>query len=178
MDIKEIDPTLIPREIKDLKEEWEKGIKKINELSPIKLIPPTLSKFMNFSDSTIDILYSTGVRYLQKQNFSKAADIFFFLSLIDFHRHNIWVSLGISEMKLQQFEPALNAFAMASITNSQALYPYLYSAECCIALQRYKESNTYLTLAKEALESLSAEEKDLMLERIQFLQQHSPPKVD
>jgi tetratricopeptide (TPR) repeat protein len=162
-----------------LLEEWETGVKKINGLleqpaeEPIPILPQPLRGMMNLSELFMESFYSIGVKYFHNQDFTKAADIFFLLSLIDFQRHAIWVSLGLSEMKLGQFEPALNAFAMASITNAAPPYPYIYSAECCIALNCSQEATTYLALAKEALGSSSPEEREKLLGKINTLEQKS-----
>lgn len=169
---------LAPIQVEKLSKEWELGVEKINNLleqpitEPLASIPAVpLRELMNISNESFELYYSTGVKYFQFKDFSKAADIFFLLSLIDFQKHNIWISLGLSEMNIQNFEPALNAFAMAAITNSETPYPYLFSAECCIALGRSQEASTYLTLAKETLAFLSPEEKGVILGQINLLEQ-------
>lgn len=150
-----------------LEDEIQRIDSALEALKGVKITPPTtLSKMMDLSESTIDVLYSAGVRYLKKQDFSKAADIFFFLSIIDYRRYSIWFSLGLSEMKLGRFESALNAFAMASLTDPISPYPYLFSAECAFALNRPLEASSYLTRVKETISSLSQEEKDLVQKRI------------
>jgi hypothetical protein len=175
---------LAPIEQEKLSEEWELGVEKINDLliqpagepaeeSAATLPDLPLRKIMNISDESFELFYKTGIRYFQNQDFIKAADVFFLLSLIDYQKHNIWISLGLSEMKIQQFEPALNAFAMAAITKSDTPYPYIYSAECCIALGRAHECSTYLDLAREALSALPPEEKESLLEQINVLEQKS-----
>lgn len=169
--------SLSPIEMDKLTEEWERGLEKINALfetpqevqDSIPAVP--LCRMMNLSDSFMETFYSAGVKYFQKQDFTKAADIFFLLSLIDFQRHAIWVSLGLSEMMIGEFEPALNAFAMASITNSMSPYPFIHSAECCIALSRFQEASTYFDLAKEAISNSAPKEKESLMGQITSLEQ-------
>lgn len=167
---------LTPIELDTLSVEWQQGIENINVLfnkpveEPLTVPNVTLSEMMHLSDTFIETFYSVGVKCFQKQDYTKAADIFFLLSLIDFKRHAIWLSLGLAEMKIKEYEPALHAFAMASITNSQTPYPYIYSAECCIALDRFAEASTYFDLAKETISQSTLEEKGDLLGQIKNLE--------
>lgn len=171
--------TLSPLEIQEISQEWDQGVEKMSEIpeqsaeNP-ELIPAVpLRKMMSVSEKTLGFLYGAGVHLYEKQDYVKAADVFFLLTLIDFQKFNIWLSLGLSELKSTHFEPALNAFAMASIINSNTPLPYMYSSECCIALGRPQESTDYLALAKEVLSSLPENEREVYLSQITDLQQKS-----
>lgn len=158
--------------------EWDQGIERIQHLleeDPQAPVAPltSLRELMNLSESTLERLYSIGVKYYKSQDFTKAADLFFLLTQIDPHRYNIWISLGLSEMKAGQFEPALYAFALAILTKKELPYPYLYSAECCLALERPQECISYLNLAKEGLTALPLKEKESLLNSIRILEQKS-----
>jgi tetratricopeptide (TPR) repeat protein len=165
-------------ELEKLREEWESGTEKITHLLDQPLSEPiapltSLKEMMKLSETTMGFFYSVGVKFYKNQDFIKAADVFFLLSLIDAQRYNIWISLGLSEMKIEQFESALNAFAMASLIKKETPYPYYYSAECCSALGRAQEGVIYLTLAKEAVKSLPLEEREVLLSDIRILEQKS-----
>lgn len=174
----DFEATLSPIEFDKYQEEWENGVKRMLELfnkpldeSMTSLPLTSLKEMMNLSEPFLELLYSAGVKHYQSQDFVKSADIFFLLSQIDCNRYNVWISLGLSEMKITQFEPALNAFAMASLIRSTSPYPYLYSAECCIELGKAQDCGVYIDLAKEAANSLQPAEKETVLSNIRFLQQ-------
>lgn len=165
-------------EIQELAKEWEIGVEKVTELlekkveEPVEVIPViTLQKIMNLSERFLEIFYKAGVQLFEGKDYIKAADVFFLLTLIDYQRHNIWLSLGLSELKNKRFEHALNAFAMAAITRAESPLPYIYSAECCIALERKQEASSYLSLARESLNQVSAEQKEGNLRQINILEQ-------
>lgn len=159
---------LSPVQLDQLKEEWERGV--ANLLNSQEEEGVTLCRVMRLSESFLETFYSFGVKSFKGKNFAKAADIFFLLSLIDFQRPSIWESLGLSEMQLGEFELALNAFAMASITNPDSPYPFIHSAECCIALNRFAEASTYFDLAKEAISHTSGEEKVQLIGQVRGLE--------
>lgn len=167
-------------EIDELAKEWELGVERLNDLSekkiegPLQVIPLiTLQKLMNLSEKSLGIFYTTGVKLYEQQDYIKAADVFFLLTLIDYQRHNIWLSLGLSELKNKHYEVALNAFAMAAITKNDSPLSYIYSSECCIALHRLQESESYLALARDALNSLPVNERSSILRQINILEQQS-----
>jgi tetratricopeptide (TPR) repeat protein len=126
----------LPRsELEKISEELAQGAEKF--LTMIKSPPETAEKpneslqdLLQISDRTIEQIYQCGVRLAKAQVYQDAADVFFVLSILDHQRHNIWMALGLSEQHLGHMEPALQAYAMAIITNIEDPWSYLHSAEC------------------------------------------------
>jgi tetratricopeptide (TPR) repeat protein len=167
-------------EIQELAKEWELGVERMNDLfekkieEPVETIPViTLQKMMNLSEKSLGIFYAAGVKLYEEQDYIKSADVFFLLTLIDYQRHNIWLSLGLSELKNKHFELALNAFAMATVTKAASPLPYIYSAECCIALERKEEASAYLALARDGLNALPVGQREGLLRQINILEQQA-----
>lgn len=167
-------------EIQDLAKEWEHGVGRMNDLfeqkveGPLETLPViTLQKIMNLSEKSLGIFYTAGVKLYEAQDYLKAADVFFLLTLIDYQRHNIWLSLGLSELKNKHYELALNAFSMAAVTKAESPLPYIYSAECCVALERKQEASAYLALARDGLNTLSVGQKEVLLRQINSLEQQA-----
>lgn len=165
-------------ELQELAKEWELGVEKVTELfekkSPVDVIPViTLQKIMNLSEKSLETFYKAGVKLFEEKEYMKAADLFFLLTLIDYQRHNIWLSLGLSELKNKRYEAALNAFAMALVTKSDSPLPYIYSAECCIALERKQEASSYLALAREGLNSVPIGQREVNMRQINILEQQT-----
>ena len=165
-------------EIQDLAKEWQAGMEKmcdlfeVKEEEPVEKIPViTLQQIMNLSEHSLGIFYTAGVKLYEGHDYRKAADLFFLLTLIDYQRHNIWLSLGLSEMKNNQFEQALNAFTMATATKNDSSLPYIYSAECSIALHRPQEASALLALARDGLSKLTIDEREVLLRQINSLEQ-------
>lgn len=178
--LRHIHSNLSQVEIQELAKEWEMGVEKITELfekkveGPVEIIPIiTLQKIMNLSEKSLEIFYMAGVNLYEAKDYKKASDVFFLLTLIDYQRHNIWLSLGLSELKNNHFEQALNAFSMAAITKSESPLPYIYSAECCVALQRKEEASAYLELAKDGLSTLPVGQREVSLRQINILEQQA-----
>lgn len=175
--LKYIHSNLSPLEIQELAKEWEIGVEKVAELfekkeeGPIDVIPViTLQQIMNLSEKSLETFYKAGVKLFEEKDYIKASDVFFLLTLIDYQRHNIWLSLGLSELKNKRHEHALNAFGMACVTKSDSPLPYIYSAECCLALERKQEAASYLALARDGLNSVTPGEKEENLRKINILE--------
>lgn len=155
--------------------DWKQGLEKILEekIEPPEAgaMPPTIQKLMGISDGTLSHIYDVGVRYYKAKDFIKAADVFFFMTLIDYLRHNIWISLGLSEQHNGHFDLSLAAFSMAIMTNPDNPVAYLQSAECSLSLHDKLEAKQYLDLAEEAIHKAPQTAKQGFLDQMHRLNQ-------
>jgi tetratricopeptide (TPR) repeat protein len=106
---------------------------------------------LGISEETIGQIYEAGARLYKEHDFESAANVFFLLTVLDPHRYNVWLSLGLSEFQSGNCEVSLNVFSVASAIAVNSPFPYIYSAECCLKNGNMKEAAKFLTLAEEAL---------------------------
>lgn len=114
---------------------------------------------LHFSDTTLEHFYQAGVRTMESHSHEAAADVFFVLSLLDFRKHNIWIALGVSEQYLGHLDLALEAYAMAILTDHTQPWPYLYSAECYRDKGQKTDLKECLSAARMRLSRLSEAER-------------------
>lgn len=125
--------------------------KRSSEVKEEDLDKTSLEGLMGLSPSIIDEIYRAGTNQFQQKDFQNAANVFFILSLLNYGRHNVWLSLGLSEQQLGHHEAAVIDFAMAAVTNIQSPWSFLYSAESALHLGEFKEAKAYLEHAKEII---------------------------
>lgn len=153
----ELKTELPPVDFQKFQENWKQGVDQLivtpeKELSKEQeQFPPSLQSIMGITEETISHIYDVGVRYFQKLDYHKASDIFYLVTLIDYLRHNAWTSLGLCEMENLNFDQALEAFGMASITDIDNPLPYITSAECSIELGKLDDAKQFLDLARAAV---------------------------
>jgi tetratricopeptide (TPR) repeat protein len=117
-------------------------------------------------EETVIQIYNCGLRLFQNQLYEEASDVFCVLSFIDYKRHNAWTALGLSEKKIEKWEPALAAFSMAVITDFQDPVSFLQCGECHIALGQSQD-------AKECIEKALELLKDITNPSAQKLKEHA-----
>lgn len=98
-------------------------------------MPDTLQEIFGISDKTIDLFYQSGCRYYEMSHYMDAADVFHAISLLAPTKFNVWFSLGMAEKQAAHYEKALQAFAMATLTNLASPIPHIQSAECYLLLK-------------------------------------------
>lgn len=160
-------------------ENWKQGIMKLIELQgkaappqeKREEFPPSLQSLMGITDETLSSIYDVGVRFYKRMDFHKASDIFYLVTLIDYLRHNAWVSLGLCEMENLHYVQALEAFGVASITDIDNPFPYIASAECSLELGKKSDSKQFLDLARAAILHQEPENRDDFLKLINRVQQ-------
>jgi hypothetical protein len=173
--LEDLKSRLSPVEFEKFQADWKQGVEKIvnEKMTPPQegTFPPTLQSLMGITEETMVGIYEVGVRCYKRKEFIKAADVFFFMTLIDYLRHNVWISLGLSEQQSGHFDLALTAFSMAVMTNVDNPVAYLQSAECSLALQNGVEAKQYLDLAEEPIGKASGKTKQGFLDQLHVLQQ-------
>ncbi|MBS0628369.1 MAG: hypothetical protein JSS09_09180, partial [Verrucomicrobia bacterium] len=122
------------------------------------------------SDDTIERFYQCGYRLYQDKNYQEAADVFFVISSIDYRRHNVWMILGLSEEKLNNYEQALVAFSMATLTDMENPLTFLHSAECYLALTDNENAQNCLQSALNLVNDKSDKESQQIKSQIISLQ--------
>lgn len=135
--LEDVQRHLSSAEFQHFQEEWQTGVEKILALDPSTLpdegsMPPSLQSIMGVSEEVFEHLYQVGLRCYNAKEYQKAADVFFFITIIDYLRFNNWVSLGLSEKQNKHWEVALSSFNMASLIHPENPVPYLQCAECCL----------------------------------------------
>jgi len=199
--IQDLRANLTPSEVNKISEEWNHGVearmkqmesktaeveKMINKLDKLteketQLVEKEfeanepknecLQQSLGISEDTLTRFYDAGNHYFNNQNYQKASDAFFVVTNLDQRRHNAWMALGLAEVHCDRIEQALVSFSMASITDINSPFPYLYSAECCLKDNRKDEAVIYLNLAKESVDASKLENKQELSDKIKKLQE-------
>lgn len=137
---------------------WKQGVIKLIAIAEKELpkekkeeFPPSLQSLIGITEETITHIYEVGIRLFGKMDFHKASDVFYLVTMIDYLRHNGWISLGLCEMENGHYEQALEAFGMANVTDIDNPLPYITSAECAIALGKDHDAKQFLNLARAAI---------------------------
>jgi type III secretion system low calcium response chaperone LcrH/SycD len=74
--------------------------------------------------------YDAARGLFEQKRFQDAADAFLVLTILDSNVYAFWMGLGASEQKCAQYESAMMAYAMATVTDPSNPYPHLYSSQC------------------------------------------------
>src|SRR5262249_20215302 len=159
---------LSAQEMEKISEEWTHGVETWIQVNSgpkdQEKLPESLQKMMGISKETIDKFYEAANRYFENNDFQKASDAFYIVAWLDPRRYSAWLAIGLSEARLEHYEPALISFSLASILKPSSPFPYLYSAECCLKDNRKDEAGLYLELAKDAAEKEKHEDKQGLLD--------------
>jgi tetratricopeptide (TPR) repeat protein len=165
---------LSEQQIHSIQQEVLEGLsnleKRCSEVKEEDLDRTALEDLMNLSKLTIDEIYSAGNNQFQQKAFQNAANIFFILSLINYGRHHVWLSLGLSEQQLGHHEAAIVDFAMAALTDIHSPWSFIYSAESSLHLREEKEAKAYLEQAREMVYSNASKNQNEVLESIRQLE--------
>ena len=147
-----------PVELNEIKENWTHACQKFSELACEERIFKDSDIYSSLQDqigitkNTFDQFFKIGRELYLRNEFEKAADVFFMLGFLNHAYYNVWVSLGLSEQQANHYDQALRAYAMACIMNNDSPEPFLYAADCCLAMNDKYEAELYLNEAVERIE--------------------------
>ncbi len=85
---------------------------------------------LDMDDHDVEKIYAISNKLYEHQKFSESAATLFFLANMVQDNSMIWLSLGLAEFQLQNWEMAIRAFALANLTDPNDLRSAVYSAEC------------------------------------------------
>lgn len=77
--------------------------------------------------------YATAYYQYQNGNYSKAMDLFRFLTLSDSGSRRNWIGLGAAQQMLKEYDAAIQSFVFAALMDNKDPYVYFYLAQCLFA---------------------------------------------
>lgn len=121
-------------------------------------IPDTLQELLGFSEETFEHGYQSGLRQYMADHYQAASDIFFTLSILCPLKSNVWLAYGLAEKQLIHYAKALEAFAMAAIVDNTSAIPFIYTAECYLAMHEPQLAKVTLQHAVTLIQSHPTQE--------------------
>lgn len=131
--------------------------------------PPSMATEYNISLDTINTFYQIGLKLFQEGSIEEAISVFSYLAQMDEYNHEIWLALGMSLQKNQEWAPALEAFANAMVMNPADPAPYLYSIDCYIAQHDRQKAEVTMKLVDHFLTDENRAQFAPLIEQYQTL---------
>jgi type III secretion system low calcium response chaperone LcrH/SycD len=112
----------------------------------------SLGETLGISQDSLDTIYAIAYHLYQDKEFEKASDVFRILCIFEPLMHIGWFGLALSEHEQERWQAALEAYTMASITDSETPLPHFHSAECYEAMNDIPKTLEALDLAIEIVD--------------------------
>ncbi len=111
----------------------------------------TFQEIIGYAPETMEKFYRAGFILFSQKRFREASDVFIFLTTLNPYVHNYWIALGMSEQQNQEYEAALVAYAMASLTDVEDPIPHYHSSTCYMLLNDQDNAWNSLQLTLDAI---------------------------
>lgn len=102
---------------------------------------------LGITDALLDRCYEIGCSYLDRREFSEAADIFLVVALLNPFIAEFWLRLGAAEAGCRRYEDALEAYSMAMLYDADDPFPHLYAAELYLHIERFADASKCVEIA-------------------------------
>jgi len=109
----------------------------------------TFQEILEYSDETMEKFYHAAYNLFQNGLYHEAADAFVFLTTLNPYVHNFWLGLGMSEQRNEDYEAALVAYGMATMTDMDSPVPHYHSGHCYYLMGEYDTSVSVLDITIE-----------------------------
>jgi len=134
------------------------GIETIHEYGSQAVDGKSWSDLLGFSAETSEALYK-GAKYLfDQERFVEAEAAFCFITTFDATNYASWLGLGHANFHCENFNKAIQAYALAHWCDRESVWPHMYAANTFEVLHDYKRALVALELAFKTVEN--APQKD------------------
>lgn len=115
------------------------------------MIQDLLDPVKELTEETIEQFYTYGYAQYKFGNTVQAMEVFRHLCAKRPFESRFWFALAACCQEQKQYEPALQAWAMAALTEKEDPYPHFHAAECAFSLQRIEEASLALQEAENRI---------------------------
>lgn len=109
----------------------------------------TFQEILGYDDDTMEKFYGAAHSLFQQGRYQDSADAFVFLTTLNPYVHNFWLGLGMSEQRNEEYESALVAYGMATMTDMDNPLPHFHSGICYYLMGEFDTAVGVLDLAIE-----------------------------
>ena len=109
----------------------------------------TLRELKGVSRDELEAVYQVAYQLYSGGDYEKARKLFEFLCFFDHLERKYWLGMGGCRQMLKQYEPAIEAYSLAMLLDSNDPLPPFHAAECHIALGNRDAAISGLTAALE-----------------------------
>jgi type III secretion system low calcium response chaperone LcrH/SycD len=124
------------------------------------------------SPASLKTLYGFAYRFYRDGHYDKARDFFRFLVLIQSEDKKHWMGLGGAEQMCENYSPALQAYAFATVLDPTDPMPHFHAAECYARLEQWEQAHKALAACEHYIPD-TAKSRPL-LARIHLMRQNWP----
>ncbi len=120
----------------------------------------TFQKIFHITDEEMAQFYQIGIDQLHGNCTEEASAIFLLLTTLNPKVSSFWLALGLAEEKRGEMEEATKGYLLAGELDKNNIRPYVYAAECLIALRHAEQAKEVLKRALERSENNPLLEKE------------------
>lgn len=131
--------------------------KNFQELDSENINDESLANSLEVTPSNSSSILKIGIEKFQTGLFLDSLAIFTFLTLLNPDDPDYWFKYGITAAHEGKYELALKAYEASSSFAPEFIGPYLFSAECCLALGQRDSAQQFLNKIKTLNELNSSE---------------------
>lgn len=109
----------------------------------------TFQEILGYDEAQMEKFYGAAYDLFQEGRYQDAADGFVFLTTLNPYVHNFWLGLGMSEQLNEEYESAIVAYGMATMTDMESPVPHYHTAKCHYLMGDTDTALSFLNLAIE-----------------------------
>lgn len=133
------------------------------ERDPENVSTDDFSVTLQISDLTIDSIFTIAIAKFEEENYAACLSLFLFLTVLQPSEFDFWYRAGIAAQHCENWELAINAYAMAFDLNQELVEARLFSVQCYIKLGLLDEAEAECAAAAELIEAMPLDEERLSL---------------
>lgn len=118
-----------------------------------------LSELRGVSSEQMDSLYAFAHEFYEQGRLVDAEKFFHFLCIYDFHNAQYWMGLAAVHQLKQNYQKAIDLYAVAFAQGKQDYRPMLYTGQCHLALGKVGKAKLCFEYVLERVQDLGMREQ-------------------
>lgn len=106
-----------------------------------------LAQILKIPPESLAAMYQHALSLFKQEKYVESLEAFLFLNFLDQDNHDIWLGLGMALQMCKKYEPAIVAYELAAIHDSESPVPFFYLAKCFFAIHDHEAALDAIEIA-------------------------------